>query len=48
MKFLIDQQLPIALRAFLEESGFEARHVSDLNLDQAPDQAIADHLFICP
>ncbi len=43
MKFLIDQQLPIALRAFLEESGFEARHVSDLNLDQAPDQAIVDH-----
>lgn len=43
MKFLVDHQLPVALSKFLEERGFEARHVLDLNLDQASDRVIVEH-----
>jgi predicted nuclease of predicted toxin-antitoxin system len=43
MKFLVDHQLPVALSKFLEDRGFEAHHVMDLNLDQASDQAIVEY-----
>jgi len=43
MKFLIDHQLPVALRKFLVDRGFEAHHVLDLNLDQASDRTIIEH-----
>jgi predicted nuclease of predicted toxin-antitoxin system len=43
MKFLVDHQLPVALSKFLEDRGFEARHVMNLNLDQASDQSIVQY-----
>ena len=41
MKFLVDNQLPIALAIFLKEVGFEATHVIDVGLDGALDSEIA-------
>ena len=41
MKFLIDNQLPAALAAFLKELGFEAKHVLELGLDEAFDSEVA-------
>lgn len=40
MKLLVDNQLPEALAVFLNESGFEARHVRRLGLGAAPDERI--------
>ena len=40
MRFLVDNQLPVALARFLAESGFECAHVLDLDLYQASDAAI--------
>jgi len=37
MKFLVDNQLPIALSRFLEGEGLQARHVIDVQLDEASD-----------
>lgn len=40
MKFLIDNQLPIALSRFLQGQGLESRHVMELGLDEASDLEI--------
>ena len=40
MNFLVDAQLPVALARWLSGKGLEARHVSDLGLDEAPDAEI--------
>lgn len=40
MKFLIDENLPPALAAWLRTDGFDAIHVSERNLLGATDQAI--------
>lgn len=42
MKFLVDNQLPVALARYLEAVGAEARHVVDLKLDTATDRQIWD------
>jgi predicted nuclease of predicted toxin-antitoxin system len=51
MKFLIDQQLPPTLCAWLRERGHEAEHVRDIGLREAPDsdiwrRAVATGAFI--
>jgi len=43
LRFLIDNQLPIALAQFLSERGFIAQHVRDLGLGSVDDAAIAGH-----
>ena len=43
MRFLVDAQLPPALARWLEERGHEAKHVIDLALQDAPDEAIWRH-----
>jgi len=40
VKFLVDNQLPVALARFLEANGVESRHVLDLGLDEANDRTI--------
>ncbi len=40
MKFLVDQQLPPLLAMWLRDTGFEASHVRELGLKDAPDTAI--------
>ena len=40
MDFLVDAQLPPALARALSEQGFDARHVFDIGLLDAPDRAI--------
>jgi len=40
VNFLVDAQLPVALARWLSGKGVEARHVSDLGLDEAPDAEI--------
>ena len=40
MKFIVDNQLPIALSRFLEGEGLQARHVMDVKLDEASDREI--------
>ncbi|MBI1902472.1 MAG: DUF5615 family PIN-like protein [Planctomycetia bacterium] len=40
MKFLVDNQLPPALARHLESHGHEAKHVSEIGLAEATDQAI--------
>jgi len=40
MKFIIDQQLPPALCAWLRERGHEAEHVRDVGLREALDSEI--------
>ncbi len=40
MKFIIDNQLPIALSRFLESCGVTACHVMDVQLDEASDREI--------
>jgi predicted nuclease of predicted toxin-antitoxin system len=42
VKFLVDNQLPVALAEFLRERGHEARHVLDLGMEQADDRAICE------
>jgi predicted nuclease of predicted toxin-antitoxin system len=41
MKFLIDNQLPVALRSFLSREGFDAAHVLELGMECATDLEIA-------
>ena len=40
MKFLVDNQLPMALARWLQNHGFDTAHVLDLGLDAAQDIAI--------
>lgn len=40
MKFLIDNQLPIALSRFFQAQGLESRHVIELGLDEVSDLEI--------
>ena len=51
MKYLVDNQLPAALARALVTAGYDAVHVRDLSLEQAPDltiwiQAIAQHRIV--
>ena len=43
MKFLVDQQLPPALAAFLAGAGHQAQHVREIGLKEAEDAAIWSH-----
>jgi len=40
MKFLIDNQLPVALSRFLQSKHIDSVHVVDINLDEASDKLI--------
>jgi predicted nuclease of predicted toxin-antitoxin system len=40
VKFLVDNQLPLALARFLSEKGFNCQHVQDVGLDEAGDAVI--------
>ena len=40
MRFLVDNQLPVALARFLAANGSDALHVSDVGLAAAPDTEI--------
>lgn len=40
MKFLVDNQLPLALARHLESHGLAASHVAEIGLDQATDDGI--------
>ena len=40
MKFLVDQQLPLALARFIASQGHSAEHVGDLGLKEADDAVI--------
>jgi predicted nuclease of predicted toxin-antitoxin system len=40
VKFLVDNQLPIALARFLAAEGHDAQHVLDLRMDEADDAAV--------
>lgn len=42
MKFLVDNQLPVALATFIREKGIECKHVFELGLDRASDKQIWD------
>ncbi len=37
MKFLIDNQLPVALQSFLLDKGYDAKHVLELGMAEASD-----------
>ncbi len=43
MKFLVDAQLPPALKDWFRIHGYEARHVQDVGLLDAKDGAIWEH-----
>ena len=43
MRFLVDNQLPAALAAWLRQQGHEAEHVLDFQLAQAKDNPIWQH-----
>jgi predicted nuclease of predicted toxin-antitoxin system len=40
MKFIVDQQLPPLLGVWLRQRGYEAEHVRDVGLREAPDTDI--------
>jgi predicted nuclease of predicted toxin-antitoxin system len=40
VKFLVDNQLPIALSRFLSSRGLQCKHVQDFGWGSAPDQTI--------
>jgi len=40
MKFLVDNQLPVALSRFLQSQSVAALHVLDVQLDEASDREI--------
>lgn len=42
MKFLIDNQLPIALASFFRSKGFECKHVLEVGLDKSSDRQVWD------
>ena len=43
LKFLIDNQLPVALAQFMVERGVIAQHVRDIGLGSGDDAQIANH-----
>lgn len=43
MKLLVDNQLPLALARFLAASGFECRHVQDIDMGAADDRVIWEY-----
>jgi len=43
LRFLVDAQLPPVLAIWLRAQGFDAQHVLDLELSQAPDGRIWDN-----
>jgi predicted nuclease of predicted toxin-antitoxin system len=43
VKFLIDNQLPSALAAYLHDKGFETEHVLDIGLADASDVALCKY-----
>jgi len=43
VKFLIDNQLPIALAAFLRKKGFDCEHVVDIGLAEANDSEVCGY-----
>jgi predicted nuclease of predicted toxin-antitoxin system len=43
VKFLVDNQLPVALARFLSSRGVECQHVLDVNLGGSPDAAIWEY-----
>jgi predicted nuclease of predicted toxin-antitoxin system len=40
VKFLVDNQLPVALARWLSAQGHEARHVLELGLEETPDYVV--------
>jgi predicted nuclease of predicted toxin-antitoxin system len=42
-RFVVDEQLPVALAEWLRWRGYEAAHVSEFGLEQASDTEIARH-----
>ncbi len=40
MKFLVDQQLPRLLAAWIRAQGYEARHIREIGMEHAEDRAI--------
>jgi predicted nuclease of predicted toxin-antitoxin system len=46
VKFLIDNQLPVALARFLEQKGVASLHVSDIGLEAATDQTVWNHALL--
>ncbi len=51
MKFLVDNQLPLALARWLEKQGLDAKHALDIQLNEQKDPviwqyAIANHCVI--
>ncbi len=43
MKFLVDQQLPVALAQFLKSHGYETEHVRNIGLKDAADSIVWNH-----
>ena len=43
MKFLVDQQLPPALVAFIHSQGHQAQHVRELGMKESDDRTIWRH-----
>ena len=43
MKFLVDNQLPVALAKWMQSAGVQAQHVLDIGLEHATDADIWDH-----
>ena len=45
MKFLVDNQLPLALARHLDALGAPCQHVSDVDLDHATDRWFIDAIL---
>lgn len=43
MRFVVDENLPVALARWLVEQGFQAEHTSSLGLNATPDRDIVDY-----
>jgi predicted nuclease of predicted toxin-antitoxin system len=43
MKFLIDNQLPVALQVFLSGRGYDAEHVLELGMAEASDLEVSQY-----
>jgi predicted nuclease of predicted toxin-antitoxin system len=44
VKFLVDNQLPVALAHFLNSQGLDCQHVHEVGLDEATDAQIWNHV----
>jgi predicted nuclease of predicted toxin-antitoxin system len=42
MKFLVDNQLAVALARYLADSGFDCQHAQDLGMETSDDRAISE------